>query len=245
MNAVDHDVKIVGETTNGKEAEDCIVELLPDLAILDIRMPVRTGLDILHTIKEHGLNTKVIFLSGFKEFTYAQDALEFGAQSYLTKPVDKEKLLQAVNTALRQIDQNKTARAALEKISMADGTDTFRKDVPIDEIIDSQINEQIKKIMLYMNVHYKEDINLETIAKKANMNLCYFSVFFKKNAGMHFKEFLTRLRLEHALALLLREDIKTYELAEKVGFTDPRYFSELFKKHYGKTPMEFKHEKKS
>jgi two-component system response regulator YesN len=72
------------------------------------------------------------------------------------------------------------------------------------------------------------------------MNPSYFSVYFKKNAGINFKECLTRIRLEHALALLEKEDIKTYELAEKVGFENPGYFSELFKRIYGKTPLEYK-----
>jgi two-component system response regulator YesN len=93
-----------------------------------------------------------------------------------------------------------------------------------------------------MDSHYAEDITLEKIAKKAYLNPFYFSVYFKKNSGVRFKDCLTRIRMEHALNILKREDIKTWELAERVGFQDARYFSALFKKIYGTTPVKYKKE---
>jgi len=72
------------------------------------------------------------------------------------------------------------------------------------------------------------------------MNPYYFSVYFKKNSGINFKDCLTRIRLEHALTKLKQSNLKTWELAENLGFSDPQYFSTLFKKFYGKTPMEYK-----
>ncbi|MDR2433341.1 MAG: helix-turn-helix transcriptional regulator, partial [Treponema sp.] len=76
------------------------------------------------------------------------------------------------------------------------------------------------------------------------MNPFYFSVYFKKNSGIRFKDCLTRIRMEHALNILREEDIETWELAERVGFQDPRYFSGLFKKIFGKTPTKYKQEMK-
>jgi two-component system response regulator YesN len=239
------DIEISGEATNGRDAEEKILESGPDLAILDIRMPLRSGLDILHAIKSHKLETKVIFLSAHEEFGYVRDALESGAQNYLTKPVDRTKLLQAVKAVLRQIDSDVSARFALEKVQhMEKENDPAGKAArfSVDDFLKSVDNEQIRRIIVYMDEHYGENISLERIARMAYMNPYYFSVFFKKNTGMNFKECLTRIRLEHAITLLDREDIKTYELAGQVGFNDPRYFSELFKKIYGKTPLEYKKE---
>ena len=71
-----------------------------------------------------------------------------------------------------------------------------------------------------------------------------FYCFYKfRNTGLKFIDCLTRIRLEHAMTMLKKTNIKTWELAEKVGFSDPQYFSSLFKKYYGKTPSEYKKER--
>jgi two-component system response regulator YesN len=85
-----------------------------------------------------------------------------------------------------------------------------------------------------------ENITLDTVAGIACMNAYYFSSFFKKHTGENFKDFLTRLRMEKALQLLLNTDMKTYEIAEQVGFNDARHFSGMFRKYYGKNPLEYK-----
>ena len=214
-------IEIAGEALNGRDAEDFIMKTEPDLAILDICMPLRMGLDILHSIKEKKIKTRVLFLSGHREFSYAQEALEFGAQGYLTKPVNREKLLNAIKDQIEQIQTPNTAAT--------------------DEDL-SHGNEQIKQVLDYINNHYRENLSLERIARIAYMNPSYFSVYFKKNTGLNFKEYLTQIRLKRAVEILDQKEIKTYELAEMTGFTDPRYFSELFRKNIGQTPKEYRQE---
>jgi two-component system response regulator YesN len=239
-------VEIAGEAVNGRDAEEAILRLKPDLAILDIRMPIRTGLDILRTIKKEKIETKVIFISAHEDFGYAREALELGALNYLTKPTDKEKLKSSVEEALRQIENHAIAQEAIKKVFRME-RDTliskheYGKEI-ISEFIKCQKNSQIRDILLYMDTHYAEDITLEKIAKRAYMNPFYFSVYFKKNSGVHFKDCLTRIRMEHAINILGEEDIETWELAERVGFKDSRYFSGLFKKLFGKTPVKYKQE---
>ena len=216
-------IEIAGEALNGRDAEDFILREKPDLAILDIRMPLRLGLDILRTIRENNLATRVLFLSGHREFRYAQEALEYGAQGYLTKPVSREKLLLALRGQLAQLEAAETVPA------------TPPPDLRCG-------NEQINRIIAYINSHYRENISLERAARLAYMNPSYFSVYFKKNTGVNFKEYLTRVRLNRAAEILAQRDLKTYELAELAGFTDPRCFSELFKRRYGKTPSKYRQE---
>lgn len=89
-------IEIVGEYTDGKSAMKGILELKPELALLDISMPEMTGVDILKTCRRMGLDTKVIFISGFQEFEYARAAVQYGAVEYLLKPVIREELLRAL-----------------------------------------------------------------------------------------------------------------------------------------------------
>ena len=214
-------IEIIGEALNGQDAEDFIVKNEPDLAILDIRMPHRMGLEILRTIKQKNIKTRVLFLSGHREFSYVQEALEYGAHAYLTKPVDREKLLLTIQTQIAQI--NSTGQASVSS----------EEDL-------SHGNEQIKQVLSFINNHYHENINLDRVAKIAYMNPYYFSVYFKKNTGMNLKEYVTQVKLKKAVEILNQQDIKTYDLAKMLGFTDQRYFSELFRKKYGCTPSRYR-----
>ncbi|MDR3193298.1 MAG: response regulator [Treponema sp.] len=236
-------IEISGEAINGKEAEEKIIGICPDLAILDVRMPLRTGLDILHTIKSRNLAVKVIFLSAYEEFGYARDALESGAFNYLSKPVVKEKLREVIESALSRIKAEENTRSAVERLARIDrklGVTPLEEEFSLEQLVRSAENAAIRRILRFMDEHFAENITLERLAKMAFLNPSYFSVYFRKNTGLRFKECLTRIRLEHAAAMLKRDDIKTYEAAELAGFTDPGYFSEIFKKIYGKTPLEYK-----
>ncbi len=83
-------VEIVGEAGDGAEALELIQKKAPQLVVSDITMPGLSGLEMLRQIGSQGMNTKVIFISGYQEFSYAQDAVRYGAVDYLLKPVEQE-----------------------------------------------------------------------------------------------------------------------------------------------------------
>ncbi len=77
---------------NGGEAFDFIKETNVDIIITDIRMPVMDGLEFIKCTKERQKNVKIIILSGYANFEYAQKAIELGAFDYILKPVDEDKI---------------------------------------------------------------------------------------------------------------------------------------------------------
>ena len=83
-------VEIVGEAGDGAEALELIQKKAPQLVVSDIAMPGLSGLEMLRQIGSQRMNTKVIFISGYQEFSYAQDAVRYGAVDYLLKPVEQE-----------------------------------------------------------------------------------------------------------------------------------------------------------
>lgn len=98
----------------------------------------------------------------------------------------------------------------------------------------------LTKIKQYIEEHYSEEITLESVASIAFMNPYYFSSFFKKHTNHNFKQYVTDIRMNHAVRMLAQTDLMVYEIAEKVGYNNARHFSDMFKKQYGKLPNEYK-----
>ena len=88
------------------------------------------------------------------------------------------------------------------------------------------------------------DLSLNSICSYLNISTSYFSTIFKEMTGETFIESLTRIRMEKAKELLENTTLKNYEIAEKVGFSDPHNFGISFKKMTGKTPTEYAREKR-
>lgn len=108
------------------------------------------------------------------------------------------------------------------------------------DIASNSEKQNYLKARTYIEKHYAENLTLNILADEIHMNPYYFSAFFKKNAGVNFKDYVCKIRLEHAVALLVSSDKKTYEIAVEVGFTDARTFAEAFQRHFHETPNAYK-----
>lgn len=94
--------------------------------------------------------------------------------------------------------------------------------------------------LTYINEHFSDkDLGLSTICSYLGISTSHFSNIYKEVTGETFMESLTRVRMEKAKQLLIETNLKNYEIADRVGFSDPHYFSIAFKKATGKTPKEY------
>lgn len=98
----------------------------------------------------------------------------------------------------------------------------------------------IDQIEQYVSSHFHENMTLKDVAAKFYMNHAYLGQLFRRKKGIHFNEYLHQLRIEEAKRLLRRTDLKIAEVAKKVGYNDPTYFSGKFEKHEGVTPTAYK-----
>lgn len=97
----------------------------------------------------------------------------------------------------------------------------------------------------YMQEKFADpEISLEAVAAEIGLTPTYFSSIFKKETGETFVEYLTRLRLEEAMRMLKETDEKIYSVAEKTGYPDAGYFSYIFKKKYGISPIQYRRQRK-
>lgn len=102
------------------------------------------------------------------------------------------------------------------------------------------IRKEIVRALSYIEEHYREDINLEDIAKHVCVSKTYFSSIFKKETGKNFSLYLLDFRLEKACELLRQSEEKIYNIAYDVGFQSHNYFNNIFKERYGMTPKEYR-----
>ncbi|WP_337102116.1 helix-turn-helix domain-containing protein [Paenibacillus sp. YIM B09110] len=97
----------------------------------------------------------------------------------------------------------------------------------------------IKKAITLMEEEYGQ-ASLHYVADKVFITPAYLSALFKSKMGVTFIEYLTRIRISNAKKLLKQTHMKNYEVAERVGYHDSRYFSQIFKKKVGLSPSEFR-----
>lgn len=97
----------------------------------------------------------------------------------------------------------------------------------------------IHKISEYVEKHYQENISFADLAKQLHVTRNYLSFLFKKEKGVSFMTYLTAYRIQKAKELLRTRQHLVYEVAEKVGYSDPAYFSRVFKSATGTTPAEY------
>lgn len=115
----------------------------------------------------------------------------------------------------------------------------------LSQLSGKQHSRMILQAVDFISKNYAENINLEMTAQHVNKSKNYFSYLFKKELGISFVEYLNQVRVEAAKKLLDTTDERTYEISEKVGYSDYKYFSSVFKKNTGMSPVHYKKRDKS
>ncbi|MGM0874732.1 MAG: response regulator transcription factor [Bacillota bacterium] len=98
----------------------------------------------------------------------------------------------------------------------------------------------VENVRRYLDKHYASEISLTTLSEQFHINSAYLSEIFKNNIGQNFSDYLINLRMENAQAFLKDKQLKIIDVAHLVGFSNSGYFSTVFKKHFGQTPVEFR-----
>lgn len=211
--------RVIGETNDGVTTLEEVEKKKPDVLFSDIRMPGYTGLELLEHIQEKKLDVKVVFVSGYAEFTYAQKALSLGAVDYLLKPIKPDMM----TTVLKKLEVKLAGKVQEEVIEQKE------EKVPVIEQIITEIQE-----------HYTENITLTELAKKYGISVGYLSSLIKENVGLSYSGYVTARRIQKAKELLEDERLSMEQIAEQTGFRDHFYFIKVFKKHTGITPGKYR-----
>ena len=210
--------RVVGEAPNGLAGLAVIRDKKPDLIVADIKMPVMDGIDMVRALREEGILSRVIFLTAYSDFSYAQHAVKLGAADYLLKPFRDGELEAAVKRAL-EASPSPVSRTAPEQ--------------------EAKYSRYVTEAMNYIDTHYSEDIGLGTVADYLGLSESRLSHLFKDETGQSPGSYLIQTRIRAAMEMLKDCRSKVYEVAEQTGFRDIAHFSSTFKKIVGVSPSDY------
>ena len=176
-----------------------------------------SGIQVAQYVYEHMLPVKVIILSAYAEFEYAQEAIQYDVCGYIVKTSVIEMLPGMIKKAIRKLS------------------------VPIEggkengEYYADDIYGRLKK---YIDEHYMDKLTLQQIAQDIHANGSYLSRLYKMKTGQNLFDAINKRKLEKAKEYI-RQGNRVYEIAQKVGFDDVSYFSRVFRKYEGCSPREY------
>lgn len=214
-------MEIVGQASDGEQGLELIKRLRPDVVFLDIKMPKMDGLNMLKQLREENSDILVIIMSGYAEFSYAQQAIDYGVCKYLTKPIDTEILEAIVKKIVCQLDEKQNGS---EYAGMPDAV------IQIIDFVEKNLSFEIK---------------LNIIADDLHMDAIYLGKLFKRCMGIGFKDYVVRKRMEYAQQLVQNSNLSIPEIAERVGYREESYFRLSFKRFSGCSPREYKKRNKT
>ena len=214
---------ITGEAMDGISALNLALEIKPDIVLMDINMPLMSGLDVVSRIKESLPRTVVIMISGYSDAHYMRQAIRHGVFDYILKPIIFDDLSETLERARMHIfgeNRNESVEAQPEQ----------------DKTV-------IQQLVSYINNHISEGVSLKVLSNMFHMNPNYISQYFKNETGMNYSAYLLMLRINKAKNLLMNSDRSVAEVAQMTGFKDYRLFSRTFKQETGLTPSQYRMKK--
>lgn len=223
----DRDFRIAGSCKNGRQALEFLKNQKTDFVLTDIKMPVMDGLQLVRELKSLHPDLLVAIVSGYNDFEYAREAIQYQVTDYLPKPVGQEDLDALMDRVKGRLDQ---LQPALDKRA--------------EEMLEQDSSRRLtKKICLYLDAHYTENISVADVAAHFGCSQEQLSRIFKKERGVPLQHYLIDKKIREAGKLLLAyQDLDIRSIGELVGYPDPYYFSRIFKKYAGCSPAHYRQE---
>lgn len=217
---------------DGEEGLRSAFEHIPDLIICDVMLPKKDGLSITSILKTDFRTSHIPIILLTAKTTPEQqiEGIKTGVDAYITKPFNLKYVQEMIKTLLKN-------RALLRE--------HFTSELPAETSNGTNPNKIDKKFLTnftaYIEEHYSNsELGVEDIGKDLGMSRVQLYRKVKALLGLSVNEYIQQIRLNKAKFLLRRNDLTVADIAYKVGFSSPTYFSTAFKSKYNQTPLEYK-----
>lgn len=235
------DCCVCEEASDGEEGLKLIQDHEPDIVICDIRMPVMDGLAMLEHFGGHH-DFEAVILSGYSDFEYAKKAIRLGVKDYLTKPVDFDELRLCIRKLTAQRKERKMNEYYVNQARVKLLEDKVLDISHVEKLADS--DKYTRELLAIISANYHKKINLYEVSSQMGVSSSWLNGKLKAVTGYTFNSYLNRYRIAKAVELLCLDELLIYEVADKTGFYDYKYFIKVFKKYIGCTPAKFVKEQK-
>lgn len=221
----------VYEAVNGIEGEKIAIEKNPDIIITDLMMPEMDGMELCRRVKNN-INIShipVILLTANDSVENERRGYKEGADAYIGKPFHLDILLSRIRNLIEQQRQRQLS---------------FEKDIQVnpDDITISSADEKLLKQVLELIEENMSNSEYSIEDLSNDMTMSRTTLYRKINSitGLTPTDFVRNIRLKKAAELLKQKELTIAEVAYKVGFNTPAYFTQAFKREFGVLPSQYK-----
>lgn len=222
----------VSGAENGQKALELVKKEQPDLILSDIMMPVMDGKELCKRIKENmeTSHIPVILLTALGDKEQILEGLGTKADQYIVKPFDLSVLKANINTVLE--NRNLLRQRYRQAIStLSDSPADGASELP------SNLDEEfMQRVTVLTKERLGKELTVDILCAAVNMSRTSFYNKIKALTGISPNDFIRNIRMKEAAALLKSRRYTVAEVADRVGFADPKYFTDAFKKYYGVPP---------
>lgn len=218
-------MEIIAETGNALDVMAMVETLKPDVVFMDICMPHIDGVTLSEQLLKAYPSCRIMILTGHQNFEDAKRCVNLGVKGFLSKPINGSEISACLDKLQQEIQPAATSPATL---SVQPETSTF-----------------LVAVKDYLQTHYSHPgLSLQEVADALFVHPNHLSRRFSQEAGVPFKDYLQKVRIEAALDLVKTTDLRSYEIARAIGMDDPNYFSVYFKKYMNMTIGEYRKQMK-
>lgn len=218
------------EAEHGAKALELLEEMTPHIAILDIKMPGVNGIEVAREIRTRFPGCKMIMLTGYTYFNYAKECISIGVMEFMVKPFRDQDLADHVRRAMTSIQEETHSTSLYKKREIEPNLPS-----PAEETESTWVTVVEKNLQ----ENFAQNISMEEIASQVGFSAHYFCRMFKQEFSVNFVDYVADLRLKKACILLENPQTSVKEVCFQVGYSEPNYFSRVFKKAYGVTPSQY------
>lgn len=131
------EVEVAAVASDGREALELAIQLKPDIVITDIAMPFLNGLELIRKMRENGIESKNLIISGYDEFDYARQAIALGVQNYLLKPFLPKDIKNELEKIIRELDSQRVLLQNMEMLeNLAQSRNALMRETVLKDILE-------------------------------------------------------------------------------------------------------------